>query len=1754
MKKILLSLLSLSLALSAGANGLSMCDSLPCRVVITSGFESECLQDEKGGVRNEYPEEVVACRQSKVVYTVRPMSGTVVASCQWTVSGAEVYGGVGDRVTVEWGDGEWGLVTVVVANASGDTCTGSLRVRLVAVPEAGAVTVPAYIVASNGHKVIRVCQGADVRFEDNSDAGDSDIAGWQWSGDYSPSASTRSYTIENVTTPGRVIHKVYNNCGCYDREDFYIEVYQGDVLELDCYGTVCQNAVVTYRATHPVCSDYRWYVEGGTLVDGQGTSTPTVQWDRPQNGHGVLGLDAAGCGDLACPVMMEKRIPVIQDSLDIEGPTELCVGESALFSLPLFGSTEYRWSISPSAGVDTLLVNSSHEASYTFTAPGTYRIHVQYLCGFLGCGPYLARPLEVTVLPELEISGESRLCITHASQLTLTPAVAATWIISDAAGLPVDTVRGQATLAYTFPAPGFYSIAATMSGYCASEPFVLEVQGAPPAPTVADLDPANRHVCCPYWGLTLKGTPANPSYSLVWDPVCATATPHDYHGDSVTVNYQAEVCDVRVYHYDRTLQCLSDAYVHTVDVLELEPVDIPHQLTVCPGTTVDWTHGEIPDQSSDGVLYEWKLQWNRQNRASVQGDHLRGGITFTVHKMGLATDQFYMVLTRTSCLGAIRDTFHITVLNSITGNLSISGPGSLCLGDTGLFTASGGVPAHGYQWEVDDTPYAGSSVSHAFDETGPKSVFVYNNPYDYCSNHDYYNSADRVVTVNPLPPAQYIDYDRTLNILSVQPPLPSGYSFAWYNSQTPPQGMYTMPMGTSATLSNSVTNGFYCCVVTDLATGCSKVLDYEVGPEIPSEPCDTFALTASYDLCPHVITAYGGGSGLLTWGISGGGHGSFWYPQPNTYGTASVVVTDAGTYTVTARTVGTCSVGIATVTVPFVPDFEFITECDKVRIVNHSKYLNGNSQIYIKAKKTDLADSATFHFSASQTSYLFTPPSGWTAIDFILESVGGVSANHCPLGSAEVVTVPTVQIVTVDSLPPHRACDNTPLLLTAVTTPARPVLFSEWAFGDGSSFDTLGGSICHTFAKSGNGQNQYSVTVIITDEYGCRKSSPSSFEIQSAPDPLINGVLWGNIPACPGNPIAVTFDPPVANTYRWTNPGQSPVLGPNPHSAYYSGDYRVIASNINHCVKEATTFVSFLNAVVADIYSERDTVCVGYPVTLYGDAGAGSGIVYDWTLTGPGTNLTFSTPNVTFTPTAAGTYQATLMVSNPPLCPSSVAAYALVVVPEPSAPMLSFGTNSCLGNGPVDVTASGFSGQMHWSTGATGVAIACPYPGTLEGWYVDPALACPSGKGSIYINRQPDFDALLTGCYEKCSRFFDYTLPVYGFSSVNQVLQWEWLLDNIRIASGQGGYSETPLELPLTRFGSYALSVEYSPGCVETSPSLFIDRVNLCPCDSIEATVTNRRMTVSGCRFYWDIEVEICNHSSNNYCIGDLEAVEFFEENVGVLSLSVSQSNLPANGCIYAYISVEVLTLEPQLLTIRNDVSNQECGCSLEFTVDLTPAIECERQMTLKSLDLNQSLTNPAAAWFDISLLFPYGTPRVFSVRSNPPMVVDWVDDGMGKVDILGMFDAGQLSQLSAENGYLCIEVLACHNDSLCCYVYCYKARNLYEEYIGSGLATPVIRGTSDDKDEARVTVPKEGPSLLPNPATGEVAVVADGEVMEISLMDMHGRRLRQWQMTKGKRPLFDVGAMPSGPYIVRVTVAGGDNTEVSYLKLVVTH
>ena len=86
---------------------------------------------------------------------------------------------------------------------------------------------------------------------------------------------------------------------------------------------MCAGEKVTYKVIAPACNEYHWYVNGGNIVDGQDTPTPVIQWDNPESGYGVIGLDGFLCGDIACPTMLSKKVAVIGGGRTIQGQTEV---------------------------------------------------------------------------------------------------------------------------------------------------------------------------------------------------------------------------------------------------------------------------------------------------------------------------------------------------------------------------------------------------------------------------------------------------------------------------------------------------------------------------------------------------------------------------------------------------------------------------------------------------------------------------------------------------------------------------------------------------------------------------------------------------------------------------------------------------------------------------------------------------------------------------------------------------------------------------------------------------------------------------------------------------------------------------------------------------------------------------------------------------------------------------------------------------------------------------------------------------------------------------------------------------------------------------------------------------------------------------------------------------------------------------------------------------------------------------------------
>ena len=383
-----------------------------CAVFVTGDFESECILplEKPGAYLNEEGTALIACQGSTVTYTAHLAGNGSAVAWDWHVAGAVTWvDHVDGSITVHWGDFDTGSISVDVTDDEGGVCPVEKSVLLMERPAAVVSTIPPYVV-EGGSNIVYVCSGESVEFTDESTLGNGDLAGWYWHNGWSGvTSSSQDFVVSEVYEDQKVVHRVYNNCGCYDSVLFEIRVRDGQTLELGCHGTVCAGQEVTYTAASPDCDIYAWYVEGGSIVGDHNAPSVTVRWDNPTSGYGVIGIEGALCGDYACPARMTRKVPILVDGLAVTGQRTACLGEAVEYSLPLYGSTEYRWYISPSAGVTVHNVQANKKV-VVFNHAGSYRIYVDYGCDFLGCDGLHSDTLTIDVKPRLSLEGDSRIC------------------------------------------------------------------------------------------------------------------------------------------------------------------------------------------------------------------------------------------------------------------------------------------------------------------------------------------------------------------------------------------------------------------------------------------------------------------------------------------------------------------------------------------------------------------------------------------------------------------------------------------------------------------------------------------------------------------------------------------------------------------------------------------------------------------------------------------------------------------------------------------------------------------------------------------------------------------------------------------------------------------------------------------------------------------------------------------------------------------------------------------------------------------------------------------------------------------------------------------------------------------------------------------------------------------------------------------------------------------------------------------------
>ncbi len=89
---------------------------------------------------------------------------------------------------------------------------------------------------------------------------------------------------------------------------------------------------------------YSWSVTGGTIQNGQSTSTITVLWGAGPLGTVTLSETVVIGGCSASTIPYQVTITDIPNP-SVTGPDPVCLGETGVYSTPLVSGHSYSWTV-----------------------------------------------------------------------------------------------------------------------------------------------------------------------------------------------------------------------------------------------------------------------------------------------------------------------------------------------------------------------------------------------------------------------------------------------------------------------------------------------------------------------------------------------------------------------------------------------------------------------------------------------------------------------------------------------------------------------------------------------------------------------------------------------------------------------------------------------------------------------------------------------------------------------------------------------------------------------------------------------------------------------------------------------------------------------------------------------------------------------------------------------------------------------------------------------------------------------------------------------------------------------------------------------------------------------------------------------------------------------------------------------------------------------------------------------------------------
>ncbi|MCQ2300439.1 MAG: T9SS type A sorting domain-containing protein [Bacteroidales bacterium] len=1642
--------------------------------------------------------EVRACRGNIMSYRAYAPSSIGLL---WNVEGGAYYlNDDSTRCFVTWGEGSGGTVSVTAMLPDSSTCTKDLQIVLEDKPAAGILSIPNYIVDINNpdKKWLEVCAGDTLSFVDNSTCDGRPIVGYYW--EY-PGGTSNSQSISFVAQSigaHTIIHRVYNECGCYDEVSLDLTVREPCPLEVSCFGTTCAFSRQSYSIRSPNCTDYLWYVEGGTLVGSQHAPDVEVQWGNPESGYGILYFDGSSC-DCGCRSRKSIKVPIISNNVSITGADTLCRGASYDFSVPLWGATSYSWSVFPSTGI--LLSPDSNILSFTPQASGTYTIQVSYSCDFLGCGPYLATK-RIVVREPLSINAPSAdgVCIGSVLSFGTTAHTPSLWTVSWNDSI-IHTATAQ-SLSYSFDTSGLFVIRASNDGCCNEASVTFDIKDNPPAPTLI----SGPDSICPYYTATYSATPSSPAYYLLWE-WCGNETSHTCSGNTANITFGYPVQDFNVYQVRRGTECRSEAT--TVHVSPFQPAPWPYNDTIriCPGQQI--TLSRLYDQSDNDVLYEWEVY--PSNALSIQGSHLEASVVLLANHITHLPTTVDLILKRKFC-----DTELINIVPVLVGEIGIPSitHAPVCAGQSIAFSTTDrdDADASASYWYIDDDADSriyGSSADLVFDDEAPHVVHLH-----YVSRFGCETDAHVSVT-----PCQFFPYFTIVengdSLMVVADGQTAGFSYLWSTGDT------------TASIS---TPSFGCgCDVTSLECGCTRSLWHHIATP-PSRGCNYVdnAFGIIYR-CKNIISIGRHCGSEWHYPVSARlSQGARTYTHTISGEDQRIMVPDTGAFfvTLTWRHNDSCYTCTKYGTVDDAFSFRTYNDCmgHLVAVVGQTD----STPVPFSATVSGRDDGVAIGTASGvgQVSVAI-PHAGWYSVLMTFNDEADCYFSTIVHFDA----TPSIQRIHVQ----NDLCEKTPFSFFADAT--GDSLTYRWGFGEGSW--NFGNGIFHAYDDN---TPRLFASLTVTDRNHC--SATDSVQVNVVGNVLDRYTIIDNgQPDCPGDSVVIQTNG-GDNLYRWSPCHQ---FSDNTANVYAAGTYIVDITSIHGlCRKQLARNVAYPNTPFAKILCDS-VFCQNDVAELVGDAG--SEYSYHWNIQSENRSEDVYTSSVSYHLVDTGQYKVVLWVTDARGC-SAYDVALFYVHPAPPTPSLEFCGNKCITQGPVKL-CSADDRELLWSNGSRGPSSAFLTDGLVGAYYHDPKTGCRSENATIMIPEVPNFNGLLSGCYCISGNDIPTDLPLYSLGA-RTILPWEWYLDDEMLS--ENTLPPSPGMLNIIGEGEYRLAVlDYGLGCKAYSPLLSIQTRN-CPYPispsekpSVRGYVEKKTCRQEDCSLLFDIQVSICNETDSSVCIDNIST----PFPIAYAFSTVLPFVLDTGECRNVSLSIEYDFTTPAFIPFVIYSRGRSLGNFLVSLADWRSCVNpdtCDIDITV-SLALDHSLSRPnQSAFFGFSLALPSGTGNVISAWCDQGQIIDGNNLGSSFSGLL-MLDYGDLTQQAAVNADFCFHLICCENERICVSDTCIPYRDFWEycsvlpQQDGMEKMMHDTDGADDRMTEEKLFM------LVPSPATAWVKVVSrkrssDDAVRRIEVFSLNGQRM----LEQKDSDLFDVSSLAAGTYIVKVMTKGN---RYEYLKLI---